>query len=355
MKNNTYGGGHNKRCSVLCCLAAMLNFIYALLPSTLIAEDKAEEMSVKIGQRHEPIVEQFQSIRSRFERENPGGFYQGFVATVNDRSMNNGVPLGATFGSPLVISLQNEQYSLTFPAANLASFSFNEAGELDNFLLNPQRAFSAAAETQEIIEKVNELFRKAGWRTVENAAGRWRAKWLKADVYVKRTHCGDGGAEEECELVQVSVTRAPQLTAVVTSCGEIEETAIIGKEKAPGSHTGSVRVINEQAKPKFKPGCPRVRAKLGTQFGMQVVVSSADKDSSIVWDLVTRVHHPQFSGGQTVDEWNSPMNLGVERYTGWVFEEKSELVPGQWVFELALGTETLVRQVFEIKLTTDAP
>jgi hypothetical protein len=133
--------------------------------------------------------------------------------------------------------------------------------------------------------------------------------------------------------------------AKIVNCGEIEtDDAPMEITKASKTDLGYVNVMPALESPKFKPGCPNIEAKLGTRFGIQVVVTAAR-----LWvvPLVTRVTHPEIrnpaSGrSASVDQWESPMNSGIPRYAGWRFDKPWELVPGRWRIEILDGESRVI-------------
>lgn len=302
---------------------------------------------MSIGQRFEPIVERFRTVKARFEAESPGSFYKGFVAEVG-KEINGGVPLGATFGSPMTVTLSQGKHTVTFPTGGFTSFSFDGSGELDYLQLNPQLTYSTASESEKILALLASTFQDAGWRRIDGLS-RWRAGWLKADLYVKRNACGAAGTNERCELVEAAIARSRRLSAKIVECGEVRGTPANESRRDPEAAIDSARTVDERAVLEFEPGCPSIEARLGVRFGISVLLEGED-GPSIESDLVTRVTHPPFTDGVTVTEWKSPMNVGIARYTGWLFENEKELEPGKWIFEVILGTETLARQEFEVRV-----
>jgi hypothetical protein len=61
--------------------------------------------------------------------------------------------------------------------------------------------------------------------------------------------------------------------------------------------------------------------------------------------------NPETGVTQTVDEWNSPMNVGIPRYAGWSFDNPWELVGGRWVIELFENARPIMRQEFIVEGT----
>ena len=143
----------------------------------------------------------------------------------------------------------------------------------------------------------------------------------------------------------------PPVSAEIVECGEIEAIKPIDTTKAPDTGLGYVSVMQELERPKFKPGCPKVKAKLGTRFGIEVLVSSPGGQSIVA--LKTRVTHPAMRNPQTgpvttVDQWESPMNAGIPRYAGWSFDKPWELVSGAWRMEILEADRVIASQDFAV-------
>lgn len=140
--------------------------------------------------------------------------------------------------------------------------------------------------------------------------------------------------------------------AKVVNCGEVIAHKSPGTESASGTQAGYVNIMHELDHPKFKPGCPNIKAKVGTRFGIQVLVESHSGLS--ILPLSTRVTHPEIRNPQTgsaatIDEWNSPMNAGIPRYTGWKFDKPWELVRGAWKIEILDGDVVIASQDFNVE------
>ena len=148
--------------------------------------------------------------------------------------------------------------------------------------------------------------------------------------------------------------RAEQRLSIdLVNCGEIDAAPSIGKQDEPQTVHGHVNVMDELEDPKFKPGCPEVLAKIGTRFGIQVLVHGKIR-GDIVNELTTRVTHPPITNPvtektSTTDEWQSPMNIGIPRFAGWVFEESWEMVPGKWKIEILSKGTSLVSKEFNVE------
>jgi len=131
-------------------------------------------------------------------------------------------------------------------------------------------------------------------------------------------------------------------------------TEVSGEMPAPQTGLGWVHVTPAKLDPTFVSEGPTVHAKLGTGFGIEVIVDGRPRLAMV--QLRTRVTHPPLTNPGTgltltVDEWPSPMNAGILRYDGWSFDNPWELVAGSWVFELLDGERVLLRQEFTVDVT----
>lgn len=141
--------------------------------------------------------------------------------------------------------------------------------------------------------------------------------------------------------------------ATIVQCGEIEANSPIEARPEKGSHTGSLFIMDPYENPKFKAPCEKIKAKLGTRFGIQVLVGGSPKRQ--VANLLTKVIHPPLPVNDTdqtteIDTWESPMNIGVPRFTGWNFEDQKELVPGKWTIQILYRDEVLAEKVFDVEI-----
>ena len=143
------------------------------------------------------------------------------------------------------------------------------------------------------------------------------------------------------------------VSATIINFGQIEHTA---EEQATetaiesdDSHTGSLFVMHPDMVPTFMQvkNKSKINLRLGVQFGIEVQLNGA-KVGHIV-PVKTRWTHPKFKDGVTVEEWPSPMNIGYGRYAGWVIENESELVPGNWMVEILFKGKVIARQTFELE------
>lgn len=120
---------------------------------------------------------------------------------------------------------------------------------------------------------------------------------------------------------------------------------------APGTASGVIHVTPATSNPEFFPEGTLIRACLGVSFGIGVLISGAPHGKVI--QARVRVTHPpigdQRSGRlSTVDEWDAPMNAGIERYTGWRFEDPTELAWGVWRFEVMVSDQVIAAHEFSV-------
>jgi len=146
--------------------------------------------------------------------------------------------------------------------------------------------------------------------------------------------------------------QAEDLKATIIGYGEIEgrqqDTAINSKN----SHNGSLFVMDKNVVPAFKSDINKIAIKQNSQFGIEVQLDGG-LDGAVI-PVKTRWTHPKFSDGATVEEWDSPMNIGYGRYAGWVVENESELVEGDWTIEILYKGKVLAAKTFEI-IVSDNP
>lgn len=125
----------------------------------------------------------------------------------------------------------------------------------------------------------------------------------------------------------------------------------VGKKEASDTQAGTVNVVDPQANPTFLPGGTAIKAAVGTKFGISVRLSGAPPEA--ILPVSTRVTHPLIKDPKTgksgtEDTWESPMNVGIPRFTGWSFDNAWEIVPGRWTIELLHGDSVLAAKDFTV-------
>jgi hypothetical protein len=142
---------------------------------------------------------------------------------------------------------------------------------------------------------------------------------------------------------------AERISAKILAAGEVAAPTS-GVVEAPGTSLGFVHKIDVD--PVFlAPGRTDVAVCLGTHFGVQLLVEGAPHGQIV--PLRTRVTHPPIANPKAeaaarIDEWDSPMNADIPRYTGWFFDNPWEIVPGHWQIEVLFAGKPIAAQGFEI-------
>jgi hypothetical protein len=95
-----------------------------------------------------------------------------------------------------------------------------------------------------------------------------------------------------------------------------------------------------------------IAPQLGMSFGFRARVDAGPPGSTVA-DVRLRVTHPPITNPRTgvatrVDEWDWPMSPGVPRYTGWRFDEPSEMVEGPWTMQVVGDGRVLAEQNFQV-------
>jgi hypothetical protein len=165
------------------------------------------------------------------------------------------------------------------------------------------------------------------------------------------------GRESRAEDVgsrTITTARFKVTGAELIACGEIDAEPSIAQQDEPQTVMGHVNVMDELETPRFKPGCPHIRARMGTRFGLSIQLDG-QPDGAVVSEVSTRVSHPAMKNPVTQDlstqsEWQSPMNIGYARFAGWQFEEPWELVAGAWKIEILYRGEVLVSKDFKVEV-----
>ena len=162
---------------------------------------------------------------------------------------------------------------------------------------------------------------------------------------VPSTHAQPDLQQPDASLAPVSATLLQAGATLASHNGSLA---------ALGTGLGRVHVVPADARPVFISESTTISAKLGTSFGVEVVLQGPSNMTIV--PVLTRVTHPPIANPetgvtQTVDEWNSPMNVGIPRYTGWSFDNPWELVSGRWVIEVLDNRRPIIRQEFIVERT----
>ena len=145
------------------------------------------------------------------------------------------------------------------------------------------------------------------------------------------------------------------VTATIVDYGQVA-VPHIGEESAidsSDSHSGSLFVMSATAVPEFTPTEHKDTFAITyeSRFGVYVQIDGGS-DLTIA-PIRTRWTHPPFADGATVEEWDSPMNFRLARYAGWVIEDSTELVAGDWTVEILYRGATLTSQTFHITVAPE--
>lgn len=127
-----------------------------------------------------------------------------------------------------------------------------------------------------------------------------------------------------------------------------------GKINTQNSITGTIAVIDPLAGPSLLKQTIEIDAKLGTRFGIRILLKGSGPYGKIL-PVDIRVHHPEITNPATkkssiLDQWSAGAQLGIPRFQGWKFENKYEMVAGSWKFEVVHNNKVLAEQSFNIKI-----
>jgi hypothetical protein len=119
----------------------------------------------------------------------------------------------------------------------------------------------------------------------------------------------------------------------------------------PNTPTGSV--LQGRGTSKLVRQTTKIPAQLGTQFGFRFIVHSKKEDGEI--KLHTVWIYPEITDSKTgkksrrfeSDSYGKPKakNTGIM----WTFTEQSELVSGEWIFQVYRGKEKILEKKFEVE------
>jgi hypothetical protein len=96
----------------------------------------------------------------------------------------------------------------------------------------------------------------------------------------------------------------------------------------------------------------RVPAQLGVQFGLEYIATGGPADRAILRKVVifpsAGIRYPPANTPTYRSESTISAPDGVVRYTGWVFDDPWELVPGIWTIQLWDSDRELAEQHFTV-------
>lgn len=146
-----------------------------------------------------------------------------------------------------------------------------------------------------------------------------------------------------------------KIAATIIDHGVIDSTpkASDTAEESKESHNGALFVMDADEVPTFKKSedKSKIFIKPGVQFGIEVQLDGG-RDQDVI-PVRTRWTHPKFEDGVVTEEWASPMNIGYGRYAGWVVEDDSEMVAGDWTVEILYQGKAIARQTFHVSLESE--
>jgi hypothetical protein len=137
------------------------------------------------------------------------------------------------------------------------------------------------------------------------------------------------------------------------------------RQDAPDTTSGYVNIVAADTEPTLLDRTNVIDATIGTTFGIQFLAEGAadrndEDDDDDIAPLRVRVLHPPMTDPitkkvTTKEEWDAPANLDIIRFTGWTFENESELVPGRWAIEVLQDGRVMARQEFTIRAVAALP
>ncbi|MGE4553839.1 MAG: DUF3859 domain-containing protein [Desulfovibrionaceae bacterium] len=104
----------------------------------------------------------------------------------------------------------------------------------------------------------------------------------------------------------------------------------------------------------LKAATTKVRADLGTGFGVKYVLRGSPTGAQVPVEVVVR-HPPMYNprNGVTYTESRTTFDrtIGKAEYSVWSFDMGWTLVPGTFTIQVLYGDRVLVEQRFEVSLT----
>ena len=125
----------------------------------------------------------------------------------------------------------------------------------------------------------------------------------------------------------------------------------VGVRDVEKTSIGFVRTIDGQARPELLEETTRIPAKVGTRFGIHFLFDDCAGPEK--YPVTVRVHHPPMTNPKTgrttrVEEWEMTGYPIIARFTGYLFEEEWEAVPGRWRIDLVVDGKVVARQKFRV-------
>jgi hypothetical protein len=143
---------------------------------------------------------------------------------------------------------------------------------------------------------------------------------------------------ERIEIVEYGVYAAPSANTVA----------------APGTASG---VVHEVPQIKLVEKTQTIPARVGVRFGIEYRIVGSATDNQVNLKRMTifpggGLRNPSTGKVVTRDEATEPHAIGDLQYSGYVFDDPWELVPGTWTIELWFEDKRLASQSFTV--TPDA-
>ncbi len=95
-----------------------------------------------------------------------------------------------------------------------------------------------------------------------------------------------------------------------------------------------------------------IEGSIGTQFGVKYFINGSPEGANV--PLSVRMVHPKTINPDTqqistIDEWIAKNKIGSSNFSGWIFEYKWEIVPGEWTIQLLYDGEILAEKKFTVQ------
>lgn len=124
----------------------------------------------------------------------------------------------------------------------------------------------------------------------------------------------------------------------------------VGGREVPETNMGYVRTVDGEVRPELLEETTRIPAKVGTRFGIHFLFDCAGPAK---YPVTVRVHHPPMTNPRTgktttVEEWEMTGYPIIARFTGYLFEEEWEAVPGRWRIDLVVDGRVMASQKFRV-------
>jgi hypothetical protein len=137
-------------------------------------------------------------------------------------------------------------------------------------------------------------------------------------------------------------------SAELVDYGLYEHTAV-GRERADDVTLGFNTVTTDK---RLLVQTDRIPGRLGTNFGFRYKLLGHPPGETV--PVTIRVVHPELrhpTSGRVFpySEWTDGAWIGkINWHTGWIFEEKWEIQPGEWKIQLFFAGEKLLERSFEV-------